>query len=165
MAAIRFSSLNQDLCPQLHPLMASSPRNSHRHRHVYESNGSDDWLVNHHRANFVRPVSSQPPFLFWTRRAARACGPGDDDDAEKLGGRKGFRVIFAELQRMKMRKLQIKLLRHIATMTKNGREPTKPERSQAPASCRGNGETSWTSWEDGLEAYSMKAADPFSHKS
>ncbi len=73
--------------------------------------------------------------------------------------------MFAELQRMKMRKLQIKLLRHVATMTKNGRDPTKPERSRGPTGNRGDGETSWTSWEDDLEAYSMKAADAFSHKS
>ncbi|KAK3371097.1 hypothetical protein B0T24DRAFT_530518 [Lasiosphaeria ovina] len=118
-------------------------------RHVSHSNESYDWLLNHHRANLVQTVSSRLPSSFWVRRL-------DGVDQNKgLGGRKGFRVQFAELQRMKMRKLQIKLLRHVAAMTKPGEQPTKPQSEAAGGGeAKGSKEIKWTDWEDDLEAYS-----------
>jgi len=52
------------------------------------------------------------------------------DQNKNLGGRKGFRVDFTKLQRMHLRKLQIKLIRHGASMANEGKEPTKPERDE-----------------------------------
>jgi hypothetical protein len=123
---------------------------------VYESSQSFDWLINHHRTNLVQNVSSLHPISYWSRRTI------GQDENRKLGGRTGFRVDFAELQRMKMRKLQIKLLRHVAVMVRDGKEPAKP-RNQAKAGAEGDSdlenqesEDQWTSWDADLEDFSMK---------
>ncbi|KAH8907481.1 hypothetical protein BR93DRAFT_549220 [Coniochaeta sp. PMI_546] len=110
--------------------------------HVYEPDESFDWLVNHHRANFVQQVSSQLPSSYWARHLLLP----SRGESKRLGGRTGFRVDFAELQRMRMRKLQIKLLRHVAAMVKDGKEPTDKETESA-------------SWENDLETYIKTVRD------
>src|SRR5262245_42050254 len=124
--------------------------NNADNRHVYESNDSPDWLVNHHRANLVWPVSNRSSFGYLVRHFWGL------DQNKNLGGRKGFRVDFTELQRMHMRKLQIKLIRHAASMVNEGKEPTEPERDE-------DGDNEF-SWEKDLQAYSMKTLESVSSR-
>jgi len=141
--------------------------NNGKGRHVYKSSESDDWLVNHHRANLVRLVANAPPSIL-----LRRLNLGEDGSFRKIGGPTGFRVDFAELQRMKMRKLQIKLIHHAATMAKTGKEPAKPKKrrqkgkepakpvtsheSDGESTQNGSEEGSSTTWEDDLEAYGKR---------
>ncbi|EFY91180.1 hypothetical protein MAC_02851 [Metarhizium acridum CQMa 102] len=105
--------------------------NNADNRHIYEPSDSFDWLINHHRANLVWPISNRDSLNFWIRYVLHR------DQDKNLRGRKGFRVDFTELQRMHMRKLQIKLIRHVAFMVDKGQEPE-------------------SSWEQDLQAYSTK---------
>jgi len=142
--------------------------NNGKGRHVYKSSESDDWLVNHHRANLVRLVANAPPSI-----ALRRINLGEAAGSfRKIGGPTGFRVDFAELQRMKMRKLQIKLIHHAATMAKTGKEPAKSKKrrqkgkepakpvtsheSDGESTHDGSDEGSSTTWEDDLEAYGKR---------
>ncbi|KAG8410741.1 hypothetical protein J3458_016841 [Metarhizium acridum] len=106
-------------------------------RHIYEPSDSFDWLINHHRANLVWPISNRDSLNFWIRYVLHR------DQDKNLRGRKGFRVDFTELQRMHMRKLQIKLIRHVAFMVDKGQEPE-------------------SSWEQDLQAY-IKAVQDYDY--
>ncbi|KAK1756973.1 hypothetical protein QBC47DRAFT_400600 [Echria macrotheca] len=92
-----------------------NPRDGH---YVYQAHPEPgyEWLVNHHRANLVQAVSCQ-----------RSSGHERLPIRDLHDGLRGFRVEFAELQRMKMRKLQIKLIQHAVYMAKNGEEPAEPK--------------------------------------
>ena len=111
--------------------------NSDHNRYVYEPNKSPGWLVNHHRANLVQLVSNRRFLNFSIRELFGV------DQKRNLAGRTGFRVDFAELQRMHMRKLQINLIRHAAIMADKGEESKDDSKG--------------TSWEKDLKDYSMKA--------
>lgn len=124
--------------------------NNADNRHVYEPSDSFDWLVNHHRANLVWPISNRDSLNFWIRHLLRR---GQD---ENLSGRKGFRVDFTELQRMHMRKLQIKLIRHAVSMVQEGKEPTNPKGDE--------GNNTQCSWEQDLQAYSTKPPKSVPHR-
>ncbi|KID81584.1 hypothetical protein MGU_11075 [Metarhizium guizhouense ARSEF 977] len=124
--------------------------NNADNRHVYEPSDSFDWLVNHHRANLVWPISNRDSLNFWIRHLLRR---GQD---ENLSGRKGFRVDFTELQRMHMRKLQIKLIRHAVSMVQEGKEPTNPKGDE--------GNNTECSWEQDLQAYSTKPPKSVPHR-
>ncbi|KAG8410449.1 hypothetical protein J3459_017127 [Metarhizium acridum] len=111
--------------------------NNADNRHIYEPSDSFDWLINHHRANLVWPISNRDSLNFWIRYVLHR------DQDKNLRGRKGFRVDFTELQRMHMRKLQIKLIRHVAFMVDKGQEPE-------------------SSWEQDLQAY-IKAVQDYDY--
>ncbi|KAK9445205.1 hypothetical protein VB005_00313 [Metarhizium brunneum] len=122
--------------------------NNADNRHVYEPSDSFDWLVNHHRANLVWPISNRDSLNFWIRHLLRR---GQD---ENLSGRKGFRVDFTELQKMHMRKLQIKSTRHAVSMVQEGKEPTNPKGDK--------GNNTKCSWEQDLQAY-IKAVQDYDY--
>ncbi|KFG79810.1 hypothetical protein MANI_026961 [Metarhizium anisopliae] len=122
--------------------------NNADNRHVYEPSDSFDWLVNHHRANLVWPISNRDSLNFRIRHLLRRA------QDENLSGRKGFRVDFTELQRMHMRKLQIKLIRHAVSMVQEGKEPTNPKGDK--------GNNTECSWEQDLQAY-IKAVQDYDY--
>ncbi|KAM7209774.1 hypothetical protein V8F06_014842 [Rhypophila decipiens] len=124
---------------------------------IYRWNDSGAWIVNHHRENLVRLVSSRSPQGTWARiRLGR-------DPNEGLGGRMGFRVDFAELQRMKMRKLQIRLISHAARMARTGQEPVKPSQQSRETGDESDEDKEnnsvVTTWEEDLKEYVKAVRD------
>jgi len=111
---------------------------------AYDRDHPYDWLIGHHKPDLIQLVTNKPDPLFRELFSVIAKPNGG---VKGQDGRTGFRIDFAELQRMKLRKLQIKLIRHVATMVRDGREPTKPD---------GVDDDDWTDWEDDLKEYSME---------
>lgn len=143
-----------DSHPTREQAMADAPPivNGRVYRHLKDKS-SFDWVVNHHRANLVRSVSNQTPLEFWNREFF------SQDQEAGLRGRRGFRIDFAELQRMKLRKLQIKLVRHTVEMAKTGKEPGKPAEEEVVSKPNGNGKTDDTKFEVKNGKGKEKAAD------
>lgn len=78
-----------------------------------------DWLVYHHRKGIVQlltrpgePKGRQPPDLY-----------SEESSVSPTTENEYLRVSFAEMQRMYLRKLQIKLVRHAMEMRSSGKEP------------------------------------------
>ncbi len=100
-----------------------------------DSSNSATWAINHHLPNLVKELHLPKRRLLqrgldWIRATF---GFGDDPrkmvDTSALRDGKCFRVSFAELQRMKMRKLQCVLVGDVVYMRNHGSEPPNWERS------------------------------------
>jgi hypothetical protein len=75
------------------------------------------WVVDHHRDELIREVvGAERKSTRWFKRLLGITEPADD--AARI-----FRVSFAELQRMKLRQLQIRLVNHAVSMSRSDQEP------------------------------------------
>lgn len=110
-------------------------------------NSLSQWVIRHHREGIIVPTYRAKRKLglkgFGIKKALspkkQDANPQDDEEkAERIWERpdmdQSFRVSLAEMQRMRLRKLQCKLVKHAADIRKAGEEPD--------------------GWEDDLEEYS-----------
>ena len=75
------------------------------------------WVVYHHRDELIREVvGAERKSTRWFKRLLGITEPADD--AARI-----FRVSFAEMQRMKLRRLQIRLVNHAVSMSTSDQEP------------------------------------------
>lgn len=104
-----------------------------------ELDDPSSWVVRHHEAGLINRIErkqSTYSHLFGGRKRDQKADDVEAPDSQwrRPDENSDFRISFAELQRMKLRKIQCKLVKHVADMRKTGGEP------------RG--------WEEDLEAYS-----------
>ncbi|RYP48943.1 hypothetical protein DL769_011145 [Monosporascus sp. CRB-8-3] len=107
------------------------------------------WVISHHAGGLIKSIekkrSSYSEFLVRWKRGGRVEGLEIEDSEkremqwERPDENNDFRVSFAELQRMRLRKLQCKLVKHVADMKKTGRESE--------------------GWENDLETYTKAVQD------
>jgi hypothetical protein len=103
----------------------------------------NDFVVDHHREGLVMPITKKEPCTLsrlagkWRRKMKQKAldEPDTGDVWQRPDKDNSFRVSFAELQRMRLRKIQCRLVRHVADMRKTGKESEN--------------------WETDLEAYSQ----------
>ncbi|KFY98416.1 hypothetical protein V498_01483 [Pseudogymnoascus sp. VKM F-4517 (FW-2822)] len=111
-----------------------------------------DWVIRHHRSSLVvhlkdHEVGKIRSTLSGMRKKLQGFKLGDEEAQKQTksaasGDGKRFRVSFAEVQRMRIRKLQCQLVRHVVKMRLNGHE--------SPG------------WEETLEQYStLLRSSPF----
>ncbi|RYP51521.1 hypothetical protein DL768_003163 [Monosporascus sp. mg162] len=110
------------------------------------------WVISHHALGLITSIekrrSPYSDFLDWWNRGRRVEGSEIEDSEkrekqwERPDENNDFRISFAELQRMRLRKLQCKLVKHVAHMKKTGRESE--------------------SWEEDLETY-IKAVQDYDY--
>lgn len=106
---------------------------------MLDANNPGPWLVDHHLHSLVQEVMAPPPTDGFPRRVfGRLRGTKDKARQkrrlEKQPGGRGertFRVSFAEMQRMHLRKLQVMLVKHAVTMYSTKEETRKWEKDLA----------------------------------
>ncbi|KAL2273200.1 hypothetical protein FJTKL_04873 [Diaporthe vaccinii] len=94
------------------------------------------WLVNHHRDELVQKIGDDPASGLLPRfldigfaknsKSQDEESVGEHRNVSQSGDPPRYRVSFAEMQRMHLRKLQIKLVKHAVYMYKDGREAANP---------------------------------------
>ncbi|KAI1753610.1 hypothetical protein F4782DRAFT_82845 [Xylaria castorea] len=107
------------------------------------ANGGDPgvWAISHHKSNFIQNIKKKPTSRSILRRLWKR-GQDAKDRSEAPDEENSFRVSLAELQRMRLRKLQCQLVKHVAHMKTTGKESEN--------------------WENDLETY-IKAVQDYDH--
>ncbi|TGJ78408.1 hypothetical protein E0Z10_g10359 [Xylaria hypoxylon] len=105
------------------------------------------WAISHHKSNLVQNIKKSPTSKsifsgLWKRGQDPKSQSKTSKEWQRPDQDNDLRVSFAELQRMRLRKLQCKLVKHVAHMKTTGEEPEN--------------------WENDLETYSKY---PFSNHS
>lgn len=131
-----------------------TPQSKHRHSSMHlNREDPGDWAIRHHLPNLITRLNKhdENPIglkLDGLGAKVRDIQHGWKADSNALplsapasippppGDRMRFRISFAEVQRMRIRKLQCQLVRHVVKMRLDGHEPP--------------------GWEHTLEQYSMK---------
>ncbi|KAJ2995587.1 hypothetical protein NUW58_g1228 [Xylaria curta] len=86
------------------------------------------WAIKHHKNNFIRKIKKTPTwnstlYDLWKQvRGTSSRNIGSDEGWERPDEDSDLLVSLAELQRMRLRKLQCKLVTHIAHMKTTGEE-------------------------------------------
>lgn len=121
------------------------PQGSPKRNVHLNPNNPGDWVIRHHRSSLVvqlddHEVGKIRSTLGGMREKLQGFRLGDEEAHKETkpavsGDGKRFRVSFAEVQRMRIRKLQCQLVRHVVKMRLDGHE--------SPG------------WEETLEQYSM----------
>ncbi|KAI1858394.1 uncharacterized protein JN550_012678 [Neoarthrinium moseri] len=111
------------------------------------ANDPGAWVVSHHANGLIDSIKKNRGLslglLNWWKGRRRIRSPEEAQDKWKRPYEdKDFRINLAELQRMRLRKLQCKLVKHVAHMKKTGGEPKD--------------------WEEDLEAY-IKAVQDYDY--
>ncbi|KAK7423834.1 hypothetical protein QQZ08_008878 [Neonectria magnoliae] len=101
-----------------------------------ESTGKDldrsrpgEWVIYHHRSSLITEI--QNPEDGYLQAALKALGINGERpvSTSSNGDGRRFRISFAEVQRMRIRKLQCQLVRHVAKMRLDGHESPGWERT------------------------------------
>lgn len=109
-----------------------------RNKSTLEPPAPGVWTLDHHYENLIQEIATGH-----ISHSARTQNPADIEKGDGVvEDRRGLRISFAEMQRMHLRKLQIKLIRHAVDMRVSRQEPDD--------------------WEDDLAEYSEPpCASPF----
>ncbi|KAI0415212.1 hypothetical protein F5X98DRAFT_376988 [Xylaria grammica] len=107
------------------------------------SEGADPgvWAIDHHRSNFIQNIKKTTTWNsvlhgLWTREDGPKSGNWESEKWQRSDEANDHRISLAELQRMRLRKLQCQLVKHVAHMKTTGEESEN--------------------WESDLEAYSKE---------
>ncbi|KAI0532475.1 hypothetical protein GGR58DRAFT_507399 [Xylaria digitata] len=79
------------------------------------------WAISHHKSNFIKNIQKTPTWNstlsdLWKRGQDTKSGRKESEDWPRPDEENDLRVSLAELQRMRLRKLQCKLVKHVAHM-------------------------------------------------
>ncbi|KAI1175135.1 hypothetical protein F4777DRAFT_598744 [Nemania sp. FL0916] len=79
------------------------------------------WAVRHHKENFIQNIREKPPsnsilLGHWNRRPDHKSRRKASRGWKRVDDEKDFRISLAELQRMRLRKIQGQLVKHVAHM-------------------------------------------------
>ncbi|KAJ8130687.1 hypothetical protein O1611_g2940 [Lasiodiplodia mahajangana] len=90
------------------------------------------WAFRHHKANILQPIHKRKTYTVpWIRfpwgRALKVQNESNPSKWRRPNEDSDFRINLAELQRMRLRKLQCKLVEHVGYMRKFDKEPPEWE--------------------------------------
>ncbi|KAI0481668.1 hypothetical protein F4859DRAFT_475549, partial [Xylaria cf. heliscus] len=105
------------------------------------------WAIRHHKSNLIENIKKKPTSNsilrhLWTRGQDAEIRSEASNEWQRPDEENDLRVSLAELQRMRLRKLQCQLVKHVAHMKTTGEEPEN--------------------WENDLETY-IKAVQDYDY--